>query len=224
MSENLKNNKEDLELKAFIEEIDGEEVAFESKGKERKLTTTKICNIRKRKDGYYNIKVDTKAGERIAIVPKDTLERLMKEKTSFRPLKDRYNTLSALTPTFDKPLMYYGIVAYDKIPKEEYETWTTSNPLLKYEMIHLNGDLDDIREENIRLTHKDKELWKKIKEDYKSKGKVGADIEYARQREENLKKQLKDYPNLKIMVRVIDTVKKATGAGEEEEYDPNQII
>ena len=221
MEDNKKvNNK--AEATNYIEEIENEEVPFNSGKNERKLVTTKKGNVRKRNDGYYNVNVPTRSGNnRMAIVPRDTLERLIKEKTSFRPLKDRYNTLSALTLTFDKPLMYYAIVAYNKVPKEETITWKTSEPLLKYEMIHLNGNLDDIREENIRITFRDTALWKQISDDYKSQNKIGADVEYARRREENFKKQYKDFPNLKLMVRVIDPVKKHTKAVGKQ-YDSNK--
>ena len=118
--------------------------------------------------------------------------------------------------------MYYAIVAYNMIPKEEYEKMNTSTPLLKYEMIHLNGDVDDIREDNVRLTYKDVELWEQIKEEYKSKNKIGADVEYAKQREEHFRKKLRDYPNLKIMVRVIDPVKKEIK--HIKEYNSDEII
>lgn len=221
MEENKKvNNK--AEVTNYIEEIENEAVPFNTGKTERTLVTTKKGNVRKRNDGYYNVNVPTRSGNgRMAIVPRDTLERLIKEKTSFRPLKDRYNTLSALTLTFDKPLMYYAIVAYDKVPKEDTDTWTTSEPLLKYEMIHLNGNLDDIREENIRITFRDTALWKQISDDYKSQNKIGADVEYARRREENFKKQYKDFPDLKLMVRVIDPVKKHTKAVEKQ-YDSNK--
>ncbi len=211
-----------IEIKKFIESIKDESVAFEINKNEKKLVATKKGNVRKRRDGYFNINVPSKENNRMAIVPRDTIERLIKEKTSFRPLKDRYNTLSALTQTFDKPLMYYAIVAYDMVPKEEYEKWNTSTPLLKYEMIHLNGDIDDIRKDNVRLTYKDVELWEQIKENYKSKNKIGADVEYARQREEHFRKKLGDYPNLKIMVRVIDPVKKEIK--HTKEYNSDEII
>ncbi|MBQ3414087.1 MAG: hypothetical protein IJH39_01795 [Clostridia bacterium] len=209
-------------IEEYINDIKGEEVAFENNKKDRKLIKTRKENVRKRKDGYYNVKVPFKNGNRFAIVPKDTLLRLVQEGTSFRPLKDRYNTLSALTNTFDKPLYYYAIVAYDKVPKEEYEKWDNSSYLLPYELVHLNGNLDDIREENIRLTFKDENLWEKIRDEYKSQNKIGADLEYARRREETIKKQFKDYPDLKIMVRVIDPVKKHKKS-DKQKYNPNEV-
>lgn len=210
-------------VEKYVEDIQDEKVPFSGEVKERKLTKTKKGNLRKREDGYFYVNVPGRNGEnRIAVVPKDTLKRLIEEGTSLRPLKDRYNTLSALTPSFDKPLMYYAIVAYNLDETENPEKWKSSEPLLKYEMVHLNGNLDDIRRENIRLTFKDVKLWKQISADFKAKGKIGADVEYARQREEKFKKQLTEFPNLKIMVRVIDPVKKWTKV--EEEYNSDELI
>lgn len=217
------NDNIDTNVEKYVEDIQDEKVPFLNEKKERKLTKTKKGNLRKRADEYFNVNVPTKNGKsRIAIVPKDTLKRLIEEGTSLRPLKDRYNTLSALTPTFDKPLMYYGIVAYNLIPEKEHKEWITSEPLLKYEMIHLNGNIDDIRKENIKLVYKDTKLWRQISEDFKSKGKIGADVEYAKLREEKFRKKFTNFPNLKIMVRVIDPVKKWIKV--EEEYDSDEII
>ena len=103
-------------MENFLEEIQDESVEFKSNMKERKLTPLLKENVRKRKDGYFTIRVSQREGDRFAIVPKDTIEKLVKEGTSLRVLKDRSDTLSALTQTFDKPLMYYAIVAYNLVP------------------------------------------------------------------------------------------------------------
>ena len=145
---------------------------------------------------------------RKAVVPKDTITRLVNDGTSLRVLKDRCNTLSALGQDFDKPLMYYAIIAYDLVPKTEWETWSSSNPLLSYELIHLNGDIDDIRKENVKLAAKDTKVWNKVKEKFKQENKVGADIEYTKRREEFLRSKLTEYPKLKVMTRVTDIVRK----------------
>ena len=95
----------------FIEDIENEDVAFEETSKQRTLVPLKTSQVRRRNDGYYIIKVSS--GGRKAIVPQDTLERLVRAGISLRVLKDRCNTLSALGNDFDKPLMYYAIVAYN---------------------------------------------------------------------------------------------------------------
>ena len=73
-----------------------------------------------------------------------------------------------------------------------------------------------------KLVYKDTKLWRQISEDFKSKGKIGADVEYAKLREEKFRKKFTNFPNLKIMVRVIDPVKKWIKV--EEEYDSDEII
>lgn len=176
--------------------------------KNRKLKPTKKENVRKRKDNYFSIYVTNGGNVRQAIVPKDTINRLIKEGTSLRVLKDRCNTLSALCNDFDKPLMYYAIVAYNLVPEEEWKKWVNSTPLLEYELIHLNGDIDDIRKENVKLALRDKKVWEETKEEYKSFNKIGADTEYTRRREEFLRNKYTEYPNLKIMTRVTDIVRK----------------
>lgn len=196
-------------LEEKIEGIKDESVPYEVVHKERRLVTTKLEDVRKRKDGYYNVKIGNTG--RTAIVPKDTLERLIKEETSFRVLKDRCNTLSALHHDFDRPLMYYAIVAYNLVPKEEWSKWESSTPLLTYELTHLNGNIDDIREENVKIALRDIKVWEEVKEEFKSKNKVGADIEYTKRREEFLKAKYTEYPNLKVMTRVTDPVKKTKG-------------
>lgn len=195
-------------MENFLEEIQDESVEFKNKIKERKLTPLLKDNVRKRKDGYYTIRVSQREGDRFAIVPKDTIEKLVKEGTSLRVLKDRSDTLSALTQTFDKPLMYYAIVAYNLVPKEVWTKWNSSTPLLEYELVHLNGDIDDIRKENVRLALKDEKVWNNIKKEYKSQSKTGANVTYQKIREEFLRSVWNEYPNLKIMTRVTDVVKK----------------
>lgn len=196
-------------MNKFLEEVKGEEVEFKYTKKERKLIPLTLEQVRKRKDGYYTIAVQSGGTLRKAIVPEDTIIRMIEEGTSPKVLRDRCNTLSALGNDFDKPLMYYAIVAYNLVPKTEWEKWVTSRPLLDYELIHLNGDVDDIRKDNVRLTIKNEKLWNEVKTEYKSEQKVGADKEYTR-REEDIRKKLKDYPNLKVMTRVTDVVKKNT--------------
>lgn len=197
-------------MNKFLEEVKGEEVEFKYTKKERKLIPLTLEQVRKRKDGYYTIAVQSGGTLRKAIVPEDTIIRMIEEGTSPKVLRDRCNTLSALGNDFDKPLMYYAIVAYNLVPKTEWEKWVTSRPLLDYELIHLNGDVDDIRKDNVRLTIKNEKLWNEVKTEYKSEQKVGADKEYTRRREEDIRKKLKDYPNLKVMTRVTDVVKKNT--------------
>lgn len=194
----------------FLEKVKGEEVEFKYAKKERKLIPLTLEQVRKRKDGYYTIAVQSGGTLRKAIVPEDTIIRMIEEGTSPKVLRDRCNTLSALGNDFDKPLMYYAIVAYNLVPKSEWEKWVTSRPLLDYELVHLNGDIDDIRKENVRLTIKDEKLWNEVKTEYKSEQKVGADKEYTRRREEIIRGKLKDYPDLKVMTRVTDVVKKNT--------------
>ena len=193
----------------FIEDIENEDVAFEETSKQRTLVPLKTSQVRRRNDGYYIIKVSS--GGRKAIVPQDTLERLVRAGISLRVLKDRCNTLSALGNDFDKPLMYYAIVAYNLVPKEEWSKWTNSNPLLKYELIHLNGDIDDIRKENVRITYRNNDLWSEIKEKHKSQNKTGADKEYTKCREDFFREKYTEFPDLKVMTRVTDIVKKVKG-------------
>ena len=197
-------------MNKFLEEVKGEEIDYKYTRKERKLTPLMLEQVRKRKDGYYTIAVQSGGTLRKAIVPEDTIIRMVEEGTSPKVLRDRCNTLSALGNDFDKPLMYYAIVAYNLVPESEWKKWVTSRPLLDYELVHLNGDIDDIRKENVRLTIKDEKLWNEVKTEYKSEQKVGADKEYTRRREENIRKKLKDYPDLKVMTRVTDVVKKNT--------------
>lgn len=219
--ENIKN--QEVNYEEYVAGVKDESIAFENGNSEKTLTRTRAENVRRRKDGYFSINIETIGEPRTAIVPEDTLKRLVKEGTSFRPLKDRYNTLSTMTSTFEKPLMYYAIVAYNKVPKEKYEKWNSSKDLLPYELIHLNGNIDDIRKENVRLTYKDIELWEKIKKKYVAENKEGADLEYARRREEMFKNKLKEYPDLKIMVRVVDTV-RIKNRRNKQEYDATEII
>ena len=197
-----------MEIIDFFENIQDESVEYEGRKKARKLVTTKVENVRKREDGYFDIYVESGGKTRKAVVPKDTITRLVNDGTSLRVLKDRCNTLSALGQDFDKPLMYYAIIAYDLVPKTEWETWSSSNPLLSYELIHLNGDIDDIRKENVKLAAKDTKVWNKVKEEFKQENKVGADIEYTKRREEFLRSKLTEYPKLKVMTRVTDIVRK----------------
>lgn len=197
-----------METEKFLNEVQDESVEFNYQKKNRKLKATKKENVRKRKDNYFSIYVTNGGNVRQAIVPKDTINRLIKEGTSLRVLKDRCNTLSALCNDFDKPLMYYAIVAYNLVPEEEWKKWVNSTPLLEYELIHLNGDIDDIRKENVKLALRDKKVWEETKEEYKNSNKIGADIEYIRRREEFLRNKYNEYPNLKIMTRVTDIVKK----------------
>lgn len=197
-----------IEVNKFLNEIQDESVPFDYSKRERKLIPLKKGNIRKRKDGYYCIAVCNNGNERKAIVPKDTIERLVKEGNSFRVLKDRCNTLSALGNDFDKPLMFYAIVAYNLVPKDDWQKWKNSTPLLEYELIHLNGDIDDIRKENVKLALRDEKIWSVIKEEYKKENKIGADQEYTRKREEFLRSRFTAFPNLKVMTRVTDIVRK----------------
>ena len=198
-------------VKEKIEGIKDESVPFKDIHKERKLVTTKLEDVRKRKDGYYSIKIGNTG--RIAIVPRDTLERLIQEGTSLRVLKDRCNTLSALHYDYDRPLMHYAIVAYNLVPKEEWSQWKTSTPLLTYELIHLNGDIDDIREDNVKLALRDFKVWEEVKDEFIENNKIGADIEYTKRREEFLRNKYTEFPNLKVMTRVTDPVKKTKGGG-----------
>lgn len=200
-----------MNTEKIIASIKDESIAFEPKRKERELTPLELEQVRKCKDGYFKIAVETNGKIRTATVPRDTVDRLIKDGTSLRVLKDRCNTLSALGYDFDKPLMYYAIVAYDLIPKEETEKWTSSKPLLEYELIHLNGDIDDIRQENVKLALKDQKVWDKIKAEYKKQNKVGADKEYTKIREEFLRNRFTEHPKLKVMTRVTDVVKKVKG-------------
>lgn len=197
-----------METEKFLNEVQDESIEFNYQKKNRKLKPTKKENVRKRKDNYFSIYVTNGGNVRQAIVPKDTINRLIKEGTSLRALKDRCNTLSALCNDFDKPLMYYAIVAYNLVPEEEWKKWVNSTPLLEYELIHLNGDIDDIRKENVKLALRDKKVWQEIKQEYKTSNKIGADNEYTRRREEFLRNKYTEYPNLKIMTRVTDIVKK----------------
>lgn len=202
----------------FIENIKDESVDFKYKKKERKLTPLDPEQVRVRKDGYFSVYVTNNGKLRKAIVPEDTLERLIEDGTSLRVLKDRCNTLSALGQDFDKPLMYYAIIAYNLVPKEEWEKWTTSTPLLRYELIHLNGDIDDIRKENVRLAARDFKVWNEVKKEFKSENKIGADKEYTHKRETFLRSKFTDYPELKVMTRVTDIVKKVGGKDDTSEY------
>ena len=167
-------------MNKFLEEVKGEEVEFKYARKERKLTPLTLEQVRKRKDGYYTIAVQSGGTLRKAIVPENTIIRMIEEGTSPKVLRDRCNTLSALGNDFDKPLMYYAIVAYNLVPESEWKKWVTSRPLLDYELIHLNGDIDDIRKDNVRLTIKNEKLWNEVKTEYKTEQKVGADKEYTR--------------------------------------------
>lgn len=208
-------------MKNYLNEIQGEEIAYKYEKKERKLVPLALDQVRKRKGGYYTIAVQSGGVLRKAIVPEDTIIRMIEEGTSPKVLRDRCNTLSALGNDFDKPLMYYAIVAYNLVPESVWKQWVTSRPLLNYELIHLNGNIDDIRKENVVLALKDQKVWNEVKEKYKKEKIVGADKEYTRRREEFIRNKMKDYPNLKVMTRVTDVVKKNTaGIGSNlEEYD-----
>lgn len=204
-------------IKQFIKEIESE---YSLNTKERNIVKLKKGQVIKRDDGYFGIAVKSNGTIREAIVPEDTIERMLIEGISPRVLKDRCNTLSALGKDWDKPLMYFAIVAYNLVPEDEWKKWTNSNALLEYELIHLNGNIDDIRKENIRITHKDKKLWEEIKKEFKEKKMIGADKEYTERREKYFRNRYSDYPELKVMTRVTDVVKKVKRHNEEE-YDNN---
>lgn len=204
-------------IKQFIKEIESE---YSLNTKERNIVKLKKGQVIKRDDGYFGIAVKSNGTIREAIVPEDTIERMLMEGISPRVLKDRCNTLSALGKDWDKPLMYFAIVAYNLVPEEEWKKWTNSNALLEYELIHLNGNIDDIRKENIRITHKDKKLWEEIKKEFKENKMIGADKEYTEQREKYFRNRYSDYPELKVMTRVTDVVKKVKRHNEEN-YDSN---
>lgn len=205
-------------IKKFMKEIKSEREGYEVCTKERKTVKLKKGQVIKRDDGYYGILVTNNGERREAIVPEDTIERMLKEGISPRVLKDRCNTLSALGNDWDKPLMYFAIVAYNLVPEKEWGKWTNSNPLLEYELIHLNGDIDDIRKENVRITQRNKKMWDDIKKEYKEGDKIGADKEYTRQREEYFRNRYVDFPSLRVMTRVTDVVKKVK-RDNMKEYD-----
>lgn len=208
------------DIKKFMEEIKSEKEGYSLNTKERSTVKLKKEQVIKREDGYYGIAVKSNGTLREAIVPEDTIERMLIEGISPRVLKDRCDTLSALGKDWDKPLMYFAIVAYNLVPEEEWKKWTNSNAILEYELIHLNGNIDDIRKENVRITHKDKKLWNAIKKEFKEKGMIGADKEYTKQREKYFRNRYSDYPELKVMTRVTDVVKKVK-RNYKEEYDSN---
>ena len=202
-------------IKQFIKEIESE---YSLNTKERNIVKLKKGQVIKRDDGYFGIAVKSNGTLREAIVPEDTIRRMLEEGISPRVLKDRCNTLSALGKDWDKPLMYYAIVAYNLVPEAEWKKWSNSNALLEYELIHLNGNIDDIRKDNVRITRKDKKLWKEIKNEFKERNITGADKKYTEQREEYFRNRYSEYPELKVMTRVTDVVKKVKKHNEEE-YD-----
>ena len=73
------------------------------------------------------------------------------------------------------------------------------------------SDLTHLFKVGQKVTYRNNDLWSEIKEKHKSQNKTGADKEYTKCREDFFREKYTEFPNLKVMTRVTDIVKKVKG-------------